>query len=222
MTRHAEPGKSAVPDRIRTRRAIHRPTHAPRRSLSGARPRPLVRRRLEPTSALIATSGASYPSGHAIASAVTAIGIVMALTTGRRRLRWMIAAASIATAVALSRTYPHRSRARTHHPRGIRGCRCGRWAVAEIDAPAAGLQLSFVIVLAGIETVTEHEGRFAFVSGTRIGRCTRRRRRNRYRAWLSRLSCRSQRITSRWLCCRVRCPRPGRRSRHSRSRRRLA
>jgi membrane-associated phospholipid phosphatase len=61
--------------------------------------------RPRPVGSLIATSGASYPSGHAIASAVTAIGIVMALTTGRRRLRWMIAAVSIAAAVALSRTY---------------------------------------------------------------------------------------------------------------------
>jgi membrane-associated phospholipid phosphatase len=61
--------------------------------------------RPRPPGSLIATSGASYPSGHAIASAVTAIGIVMALTTGRRRLRWMIAAAITAAAVALSRTY---------------------------------------------------------------------------------------------------------------------
>jgi membrane-associated phospholipid phosphatase len=61
--------------------------------------------RPRPPGSLIATSGASYPSGHAIASAVTAIGIVMALTTGRRRLRWMIAAVLIAAAVALSRTY---------------------------------------------------------------------------------------------------------------------
>jgi membrane-associated phospholipid phosphatase len=61
--------------------------------------------RPRPPGSLIATSGASYPSGHAIASAVTAIGIVMALTTGRRRLRWMIAAVIIAAAVALSRTY---------------------------------------------------------------------------------------------------------------------
>jgi len=50
--------------------------------------------RPRPPGSLIATSGASYPSGHAIASAVTAIGIVMALTTGRRRLRWMITAAT--------------------------------------------------------------------------------------------------------------------------------
>lgn len=61
--------------------------------------------RPRPPGSLIATSGWSYPSGHAIASAVTAIGIVMALTTGRRRLQWMIIAVVIATAVALSRTY---------------------------------------------------------------------------------------------------------------------
>ena len=58
-----------------------------------------------PPGSLIGTSGASYPSGHAIASAVTAIGIVMALTTGRRRLHWMIVAVLVAAAVALSRTY---------------------------------------------------------------------------------------------------------------------
>ena len=61
--------------------------------------------RPRPAGSLIATSGTSYPSGHAIASAVTAIGIVMALTSGRRRLQWMIAAVIIAAAVALSRTY---------------------------------------------------------------------------------------------------------------------
>jgi membrane-associated phospholipid phosphatase len=61
--------------------------------------------RPRPPGSLISTSGASYPSGHAIASAVTAIGIVMALTTGRRRLHWMLVAVLLAAAVALSRTY---------------------------------------------------------------------------------------------------------------------
>ena len=61
--------------------------------------------RPRPPGSLIATSGASYPSGHAIASAVTAIGVVMALTSGRRRLHWMVAAVCIAAGVALSRTY---------------------------------------------------------------------------------------------------------------------
>ena len=61
--------------------------------------------RPRPPGSLITTSAASYPSGHAIASAVTAIGVVMALTTGRRRLHWMVGAVCIAAAVALSRTY---------------------------------------------------------------------------------------------------------------------
>jgi membrane-associated phospholipid phosphatase len=61
--------------------------------------------RPRPPGTLIATSAASFPSGHAIASAVTAIGIVMALATGRRRLHWMVGAVLIAAAVALSRTY---------------------------------------------------------------------------------------------------------------------
>jgi membrane-associated phospholipid phosphatase len=60
--------------------------------------------RPRPPEPLITTSGASYPSGHAIAAAVTAIGIVMVLPTDRRR-RWMIPAAVIAIAVALSRPY---------------------------------------------------------------------------------------------------------------------
>ena len=38
-------------------------------------------------------------------AAVTSIGVVMALTTGRRRLHWMIVAVVVSTAVALSRTY---------------------------------------------------------------------------------------------------------------------
>ena len=61
--------------------------------------------RPRPPGSLVATSAASYPSGHAIASAVTAIGVVIALTSGRRRLHWMVAAVLLAAAVALSRTY---------------------------------------------------------------------------------------------------------------------
>jgi membrane-associated phospholipid phosphatase len=61
--------------------------------------------RPRPPGSLISTSSASYPSGHAIASAVTAIGLVMAVTSGRRRLYWMIAAVGLAALVALSRTY---------------------------------------------------------------------------------------------------------------------
>lgn len=61
--------------------------------------------RPRPPGSLIETSAASYPSGHAIASAVTAIGVVMALSTGRRRLHWMVGAVCIAAAVAFSRVY---------------------------------------------------------------------------------------------------------------------
>jgi undecaprenyl-diphosphatase len=61
--------------------------------------------RPRPPGALVVTSGASYPSGHAIASAVTAIGVVMALTSGRRRLHAMVVAVLITTAVAISRPY---------------------------------------------------------------------------------------------------------------------
>lgn len=61
--------------------------------------------RPRPPGALLATSGASYPSGHAIASAVTAIGVVMALTSGRRRLHGMVVAVLVATGVAFSRPY---------------------------------------------------------------------------------------------------------------------
>jgi membrane-associated phospholipid phosphatase len=61
--------------------------------------------RPRPPGGLIATSAASYPSGHAIASAVTAIGVVMALFTGRKRLHGMVAAVLVATVVAFSRPY---------------------------------------------------------------------------------------------------------------------
>jgi undecaprenyl-diphosphatase len=61
--------------------------------------------RPRPPGAEVLTSGASYPSGHAIASAITAIGIVMALTSGRKRLHWMVGAVLIAASVAVSRTY---------------------------------------------------------------------------------------------------------------------
>lgn len=55
---------------------------------------------------IVVTSGASFPSGHAIATAVTAFGIVAAfLPRGRRRLGWTIAATLIAGSMAWSRTY---------------------------------------------------------------------------------------------------------------------
>jgi undecaprenyl-diphosphatase len=62
--------------------------------------------RPRPPGSLIATSGASYPSGHAIAISVTAIGLVIALLPpGRRRLRWEVLATFVTFLIALSRVY---------------------------------------------------------------------------------------------------------------------
>ena len=55
---------------------------------------------------IVETSGASFPSGHAIAGAVTAFALVVAfLPRGRRRLRWMVVATLFAGSMAWSRTY---------------------------------------------------------------------------------------------------------------------
>lgn len=55
---------------------------------------------------LVETTAASFPSGHAIATAVTAFGLVAAfLPRGRRRLHWTIAATIVASSMAWSRTY---------------------------------------------------------------------------------------------------------------------
>jgi len=62
------------------------------------RPRPVER--------LVETTSASFPSGHAIAAAVTAFGLVIAfLPRGRRRLHWIIGATLVAGCMAWSRTY---------------------------------------------------------------------------------------------------------------------
>lgn len=62
--------------------------------------------RPRPLGAIVDTTGASFPSGHAIAAAVTAFGLVIAfLPRGRRRLHWIIAASVIAGCMAWSRTY---------------------------------------------------------------------------------------------------------------------
>ncbi len=62
--------------------------------------------RPRPVGSLVATSGASYPSGHAIAISVTAIGVVLALLPpGRRRLRWELLAALLTFLMSLSRVY---------------------------------------------------------------------------------------------------------------------
>jgi undecaprenyl-diphosphatase len=62
--------------------------------------------RPRPLGALVGTSGASFPSGHAVAGAVTAVGLVLVLLPpGRARWRWELRAAAFATAMSLSRAY---------------------------------------------------------------------------------------------------------------------
>ncbi len=62
--------------------------------------------RQRPLERLVSTTSASFPSGHAVATAVTAFGLVIAfMPRGRRRLHWMIAASFLGGAMAWSRTY---------------------------------------------------------------------------------------------------------------------
>jgi undecaprenyl-diphosphatase len=62
--------------------------------------------RPRPPGSLIATSAASFPSGHAIASAVTAVGLVLVLAPpGPSRWRWEVYAVVFTSVMALSRVY---------------------------------------------------------------------------------------------------------------------
>ena len=62
--------------------------------------------RPRPPGSLIATSAASFPSGHAIAGAVTAVGLVLVLAPpGPARWRWEVWAVVFSTVMALSRVY---------------------------------------------------------------------------------------------------------------------
>jgi membrane-associated phospholipid phosphatase len=62
--------------------------------------------RPRPPGSLIATSAAAFPSGHAIASAVTAVGLVLVLVPpGPGRWRWEVRAVAFAAVMALSRVY---------------------------------------------------------------------------------------------------------------------
>ena len=62
--------------------------------------------RPRPPDSLIGTGGLSFPSGHAVAGAVTAVGIVVVLVPpGATRWRWELLAAWFAVLMALSRTY---------------------------------------------------------------------------------------------------------------------
>jgi undecaprenyl-diphosphatase len=62
--------------------------------------------RPRPPGALIETSAASFPSGHAIATAVTAVGLVLVLAQpGPSRWRWEVNAVVFTSIMALSRVY---------------------------------------------------------------------------------------------------------------------
>jgi membrane-associated phospholipid phosphatase len=62
--------------------------------------------RPRPPGSLIETSAASFPSGHAIATAVTAVGLVLVLAPpGPKRWRWEVNAVIFTSVMALSRVY---------------------------------------------------------------------------------------------------------------------
>ena len=62
--------------------------------------------RTRPPGSLVATSGASFPSGHAIAASVTVVAAVIALMpAGRRRAVWGTAAVGFSILMAASRAY---------------------------------------------------------------------------------------------------------------------
>ena len=62
--------------------------------------------RARPPGSLVATSGASFPSGHAIAASVTVVAAVIALVpAGRQRAWWGAAAVTFSILMGLSRAY---------------------------------------------------------------------------------------------------------------------
>lgn len=62
--------------------------------------------RARPPGSLVATSGASFPSGHAIAASVTVVAAVIALIpAGKRRIWWGAAAVAFSIVMGLSRAY---------------------------------------------------------------------------------------------------------------------
>jgi len=62
--------------------------------------------RARPPGSLVATSGASFPSGHSIAATVTVVAAVIALVPpGRRRVWWGAGAVTFSALMALSRAY---------------------------------------------------------------------------------------------------------------------
>ena len=62
--------------------------------------------RARPPGSLVTTSGASFPSGHAVAASVTVVAAVIALVpAGRRRAWWGAAAVAFSILMGLSRAY---------------------------------------------------------------------------------------------------------------------
>ena len=62
--------------------------------------------RARPPGSLVATSGASFPSGHSVAATVTVVAAVIALVPpGRARVAWGTVAAVFSVLMALSRAY---------------------------------------------------------------------------------------------------------------------
>jgi membrane-associated phospholipid phosphatase len=61
--------------------------------------------RTRPPGSLVATSGASFPSGHAIAGSVTVVAAVIALVPAGRRALWAAAAVMFSILMGLSRAY---------------------------------------------------------------------------------------------------------------------
>jgi undecaprenyl-diphosphatase len=62
--------------------------------------------RARPPASLVATSGASFPSGHSVAASVTVVAAVIALVpAGRQRSAWGAAAVAFSIVMALSRAY---------------------------------------------------------------------------------------------------------------------
>ena len=75
--------------------------------------------RARPPGSLVATSGASFPSGHSIAASVTVVAAVIALVPpGPRRVAWGTAAVAFSVLMALSRAYLGRPLAVRCHRRG--------------------------------------------------------------------------------------------------------
>ncbi len=59
-----------------------------------------------PPAPLVATTGFSFPSGHAVAGAATAVALVLvAMPAGRRRRKWEAVAIAFVFVMALSRVY---------------------------------------------------------------------------------------------------------------------